>query len=74
MKIEKRKIKVILNEEEKKVIQKVVDLLVDLETNYSQEELQPLQEEYERYLDYVPHQQALPTTVDFLDMILGLED
>ena len=74
MEIEKRKIKVILNEEEKKAIQKVVDLLVDLETNYSQEELQPLQEEYERYLDYVPHTQALPTAVDFLDVILGLED
>ena len=67
MEIEKRKIKVILNEEEKKAIQKVVDLLVDLETNYSQEE-------YERYLDYVPHTQALPTAVDFLDVILGLED
>lgn len=74
MEIEKRKIKVILNEEEKKAIKKVVDLLVDLETNYSQEELQPLQEEYEKYLDYVPHAQALPTTIDFLDVILSLED
>ena len=74
MEIEKRQIKVILNEEEKKVIQKVVDLLVDLEFSHSQEELQPLQEEYERCLDYVPHQQALPTTVDFLGMILSVAD
>lgn len=74
MKIEKRKIKVVLSEEERQAIQKVVDLLVSLETEYSQEELQPLQEEYERYLDYVPHAQALPTTIDFLDVILDLED
>ena len=70
----KREINIVLTDEEREILTKARDILMDFEVESSSADENTIQEMYEEYADCVEHQDALPTAVDLLTAILGDND
>ena len=68
--IVKKKLYVELTKEEKETLKKAYDILIDFEKFSTSEQDEDLQAVYERYVDYIDHDYALPTAIDFIGAIL----
>ena len=73
MKIE-RTVKIELTDEEREVIAQAQKILLDFESQCSVTDEETLEEMYNQKLGGYPHDYALPTAIDLLDVILkGVE-
>lgn len=70
----KREINIIITDEEREILNKAREILIDFESECSCADENTLQEMYEEYTDCVEHQGALPTAIDLLTVILGDND
>jgi hypothetical protein len=70
----KREINIIITDEEKEILTKARDILMDFESECSSADEHTLQDMYDEITDCVEHQMALPTAIDLLTTILGDED
>ena len=66
----KQRLEVSMKKEEREILKKAIDILVDIELNAPQEQLDMLQNTYEEELDGVPHHLALPTAIDYMGVLL----
>ena len=68
-------VKVELTDEEREVIAQAQKILLDFESQCSATDEETLEEMYEKRLGGYPHDFALPTAIDLLDVILnGVEE
>ena len=68
-------VKVELTDEEREVIAQAQKILLDFESQCSATDEETLEEMYEKRLGGYPHDYALPTAIDLLDVILnGVEE
>ena len=68
-------VKVELTDEEREVIAQAQKILLDFESQCSVTNEETLQEMYDEKLGGYPHDYALPTAIDLLDVILnGVEE
>ena len=70
----KREVSIVITDEEKEILKKAREILMDFESESSSADEELLQDMYEEYADCVYYQGALPTTVDLLTVIVGEED
>ena len=64
-----------LTDEEKEVLKKAQDILMDFEDRATASDEEALQDMYEQKVDGYEHDFALPTAIDLLDTILnGVEE
>ena len=70
----KREIKIVTTDEEREILNKAREILMDFEYERSSADEETLQEMYEEYTNCVEHQTALPTAIDLLTTILGDDD
>lgn len=70
----KREINIIITDEEREILNKARDILMDFESECSSADENTLQDMYDEITDCVEHQMALPTAIDLLTTILGDED
>ena len=61
-----------LSEEEKENLTQVITMLTNFEIGTDKNCIDELQEEYEKSLGYFPHNTALPTAIDYLQLLLDL--
>ena len=66
----KKKVYVELTNEEREILKKAQDILVDFETYSLVEQEEDLQALYEKHVDYIDHDYALPTAIDLIGAIL----
>ena len=67
----KREINIVITDEEREILNKARDILMDFESECSSADEYTLQNMYDEYSDCVEHQMALPTAIDLLTTILG---
>ena len=67
----KREIDIIITNEEREILDKARDILMTFEDECSAADDNAVQEMYEEYTDCVEYQDALPTAIDLLTVILG---
>lgn len=67
----KREINIVLTDEEKEILEKARDILMDFEVNSSVADENTLQDMYDEYTKCIEHQSPLPTAVDLLTVVLG---
>ena len=67
----KREINIVITDEEKEILTKAREILMDFESESSSADEHLLQDLYDEYTDCVDHQFALPTAVDLLTVIVG---
>lgn len=70
----KREISIVITEEEREILKKAREILMNFESECSGSDEELLQDMYDKYADCVYYQGALPTTVDLLTTILGDND
>ena len=71
----KREINIVITDEEREVIAQAQKILLDFESQCSATDEETLEEMYEKRLGGYPHDFALPTAIDLLDVILkGVEE
>ena len=70
----KREINIVITDEEKEILNKARDILMDFESECSSADEHTLQDMYNEITDWIEHQTALPTAIDLLTTILGDED
>lgn len=70
----KREINIVITDEEREILNKARDILMDFESECSGTDEDTLQEMYEELTACVEHQTALPTAIDLLAVILGDDD
>ena len=70
----KREINIVITDEEREILTKARDILMDFEVESSAADDTTIQEMYEEYTNCVEHQDALPTAIDLLTTILGDND
>ena len=63
-------IKINLTKEEYEILNKACNILSNFEMNASDNEINALQANYIKSVDYIEQNYALPTTVDFITMLL----
>lgn len=68
----KKELKLTMTKEQAQALNNVVDILTEMELDMKKEDLDLLQEEYEKQLDYMPHNKALPTAIDYIGTLLGM--
>jgi hypothetical protein len=66
--------KVVMTQEQHETLKKAVDILTDIEMDFTDKDLDTLQEKYEEQLDFVPHTKALPTAIDYIGCLLELTE
>lgn len=66
----KQRLEVTMKKEEREILKKAIDILVDVELTASKEQLDMLQNTYEEELDGVPHDLALPTAIDYIAVLI----
>lgn len=69
----KRETKMIITEEEREILNKAREILMDFENESSIADDDALQEMYDEYAPHT-HRRALPTAIDLLTIILGDND
>lgn len=67
----KREINIVITDEEREILNKAREILMNFESECSHEDERALQESYDEYTACVEYQTALPTAVDLLTTILG---
>ena len=67
----KRDVNIVITDEEKEILTKAREILMDFESESSSADEHLLQDMYDEYTDCVDHQFALPTAVDLLTVIVG---
>ena len=67
----KRDVNIVITDEEKEILTKAREILMDFESESSSADEHLLQDLYDEYTDCVDHQFALPTAVDLLTVIVG---
>ena len=70
----KREISIVITDEEREILKKAREILMNFESECSSADENALQEMYDEYTKCVYYQDALPTTVDLLTTIVGEED
>ena len=70
----KREINIVITDEEREILNKAREILMDFESECSSADEHTLQDMYDEITDCVEHQDALPTAIDLLTTILGDED
>ena len=70
----KREISIVITDEEREILKKALEILMNFESESSSADENVLQEMYDEYTDCVDHQMALPTAVDLLTVIVGDND
>ena len=66
----KKKLYVELTQEEREILKKAQDILVDFEAHSLVEQEEDLQALYDKHVDYIDHDYALPTAIDLIGAIL----
>ena len=67
----KREISIVITDEEREILKKARDILMNFESECSSQDEELLQEMYDAFADCVYYQGALPTAVDLLTTIVG---
>ena len=70
----KKELKLEMTEEQKLILKKAVDILMDMELNMEEEDLDQIQEQYEKDFDFVPHSTALSTAIDYMGTLLCMAE
>jgi hypothetical protein len=70
----KKELRLTMTKEQEQVLKKAVDILTDMELDMESEELDLIQEKYDEELDYIPHDQALPTAIDYIGTLLTMAE
>lgn len=70
----KREINIVITDEEREILNKARDILMDFESECPSADENTLQDMYDEYTERRAHQMALPTAVDLLTTILGDND
>ena len=70
----KREINIVITDEEKEILNKAREILMDFEVASSSADENTLQDMYDEYTNCVEHQSPLPTAIDLLTVILGDSD
>lgn len=70
----KREINLVITDEEREILKRARDILMNFEIESSAADENTIQEMYEEYTDCVEHQGALPTAIDLITTILGDND
>ena len=70
----KKELRLEMSKEQAQALNKVVDMLTEMELDMDSEGLDLLQERYEEELNYCPHNKALPTAIDYLGTLLGIAE
>lgn len=70
----KREINIVITDEEREILKRAAEILMNFESECSSEDENALQEMYDEYTDCVAYQTALPTAVDLLTVIVGDND
>ena len=70
----KREINIVITDEEREILDKAREILMEFESECSSADEYALQEMYDEVADCVEHQDALPTAIDLLTTILGDSD
>lgn len=68
------KLKLEMTEEQKLILKKAVDILTDMELDMEKEDLDQIQEQYEKDREFVPHSTALPTAIDYMGTLLCMAE
>lgn len=67
----KRDINIVITDEECRILKQAREILLAFEDECSAADDNAVQEMYEEYTDCVEYQDALPTAIDLLTVILG---
>lgn len=59
-----------LTKEEKEILKKAQEILIDFENFSTSEQEEDLQAVYDHYVNYTDHSYALPTAIDLIGAIL----
>ena len=70
----KKTLKLTMTKEQKQVLKKAVDILTDIDLDMEKEDIDQIQEQYEKDLDFVPHSTALPTAIDYIGTLLCIAE
>ena len=70
----KKDLRLEMSKEQAQALNKVVDMLTEMELDMNGEDLDLLQDRYEEELNYCPHNKALPTAIDYLGTLLGIAE
>lgn len=70
----KKELRLEMTKEQAQALNQVVDILTNMELDMNGEDLDLLQDRYEEELNYVPHNKALPTAIDYLGTLLGIAE
>ena len=70
----KKTLKLEMTKEQEQALKKAVDILTDMELDMESEDIDQIQEEYEKDCDYVPHTTALPTAIDYIGTLLCMAE
>lgn len=70
----KKELKLAMTKEQEQALKKAVDILTDMELDMESEDIDQIQEQYERDCDYVPHSTALPTAIDYIGTLLCIAE
>ena len=70
----KKDLRLEMTKEQAQALNKVVDMLTEMELDMNGKDLDLLQDRYEEELNYVPHNKALPTAIDYLGTLLGMAE
>ena len=70
----KKELRLEMTKEQAQALNKVVSILTEMELDMNGEDLDLLQDRYEEELNYVPHNKALPTAIDYLGTLLGIAE
>ena len=70
----KQTLKLTMTKEQEQALKKAVDILTDMELDMESEDIDLIQEQYEKELDYVPHTTALPTAIDYIGTLLCMAE
>lgn len=70
----KRETNIVITDEEREILNKAREILMDFESECSSADEDTLQDMYDEYTSCVERQTALPTAIDLLTAILGDDD
>lgn len=70
----KKDLKLTMTKEQEQALKKAVDILTDIELDMESEDINQIQEQYEKNLDNVPHTTALPTAIDYIGTLLCMAE
>ena len=70
----KKELKLTMTKEQEQALKKAVDILTDIELDMESEDIDQIQEQYEKDCDFVPHTTALPTAIDYIGTLLCIAE